>query len=199
MTEIFSTKFHKAVYPGDCLKLQKHIIPKLDVVFEETAEDNQGSMRQGGLCSYNVVSNLAERIDLLDLEDFVLTEAKKFWKEMEYTETGCKMFKSWANKYPHNSFIDSHNHAPISLTASFYLQKPENSGDLVFENPLNSILKYQPYKQLTDLSNYHNLFDYKLSVSEGDLIIFPGYLNHKTTVNLSRADRITIGFNIIAL
>lgn len=198
MMDIFPTKIHKTSYPGNCCDLQQQIIPRLDSVFEATIQNNQGSMRQGGLCSYNVINNLAEQIDLLDLETFVTEESQKFWKELGYSESGCRIYQSWANRYPHNSFIEAHNHAPIALTASFYLQKPKNSGELIFENPLNLLLKHQPYAQLNDISNYHNLFDYKISISEGDLIIFPGYLTHKTTVNLSNTDRIIIGFNIVA-
>lgn len=199
MIDIFSIKIHKTSYPGDCSYLQQQIIPKLDFVFEETMRDNQGSMRHGGLCSYNVINTLSQYVDLLDLETFITQEAQKFWKKIGYTDSGCKIFKSWANKYPYNSFIESHNHAPIPLTASFNLKKPENSGELVFENPLNTLLKHQPYSELSDISNYHHLFDYKIPILEGDLIIFPGYLNHKTTRNLSDTDRITLGYNFVAV
>ena len=35
-----------------------------------------------------------------------------------------------------------------------------------------------------------------LDVSEGDLLIFPGYLPHKVAKNESNKDRIVISFNI---
>jgi ectoine hydroxylase-related dioxygenase (phytanoyl-CoA dioxygenase family) len=66
----------------------------------------------------------------------------------------------------------------------------------VFENPLEALLKHQPIKALQDRNTYHTLFDHEVKVEAGDLVIFPGWLRHKTQVNSSNSDRIMIGANI---
>ena len=33
--------------------------------------------------------------------------------------------------------------------------------------------------------------------SDGDILLFPSYLQHDVDVNLSNRDRITIGFNVV--
>jgi len=195
--EIFPIKIYKKQYPGNLQSLQEGLIPKLNSIFEETKKNNQGSMRYGGLCSYNVCNNLSERIEIFDLLDFVKTEVKLFWKELNYIEDDQSKLQSWANIYPPGSYIDAHNHSPVSLTACFYLQKPENSGNIIFENPLTTILKHQPTNALLDLDNYDSLFDREIQIKEGELIIFPGWLTHKTSVNNSKENRIIIGFNVI--
>lgn len=196
--DLFAIKIHKASFPGDLAELQQRTIPCLDPVFESTIEDNQGSMRQGGLCSYNVCNNLSELIDIADLENYVEEQANLLWENLGYVDRGCRIYQSWANRYPPGSYIEAHNHAPIPLTASFYLRKPENSGNPIFENPLALTLKHQPFEELHNLSNYHSLFDEAVGVSEGDLVVFPAYLNHKTEPNQSDQDRLIIGFNLVA-
>jgi len=195
---IFPIKIYRSKYLGNLEELKKHVIPNLSDIFDLTEQNNQGSMRHNGLCSYNVCNDLSNHVDLYDLESFVQSEANNFWNSLHYSKNGCKIYQTWANTFKPGSFIDAHNHSPIPLTASFYLQKPYNSGNLIFENPQNLLLKHQPYAELRNLSNYHTLFDHTVDVEEGDLVIFPGYLNHKTSKNCSSQERIIIGFNIVA-
>jgi uncharacterized protein (TIGR02466 family) len=195
---IFPTKIFKSKYTGDLKKLQESIIPALTPIFNRTKENNQGSMRYDGLCSYNVCRDLQEHVDLLDLTDFVNTEISKFWEELNFSKDGPNVFQIWANRYPPGSYIDAHNHSPITLTASFYLKKPDNSGEIVFENPLSTLLKHQPTRELNNLDSYHTMFDTTINVEEGELVIFPGWLTHKTQENKSNEDRIIIGFNVVA-
>jgi uncharacterized protein (TIGR02466 family) len=118
-----------------------------------------------------------------------------YWAELGY-KGYPKIIETWANKYPTGSFIDRHNHSPVPITVSFYLKKVNNSGNLCFINPLDTLLKHQPFTELTDRNNYHKLFNYEVDVNEGDVVMFPGWLNHETLVNNNADDRIIIGSNI---
>lgn len=196
ITDIFPLKIYKTKYTGDIEALKAALLPKFESVFNATVADNQGSMRGDGLCSYNVVRDLFTWPEIKPYLDFLNQEAAIYWKELGYYETGHKIFEMWANKYTTGSFIDVHNHAPIPITASFYLQKSKNSGNIAFENPLSTILKHQPVG-FKNRSAYATLFDYEVDVEEGDLVMFPGWLNHKTLPNQDTSDRIIIGTNIV--
>jgi ectoine hydroxylase-related dioxygenase (phytanoyl-CoA dioxygenase family) len=67
---------------------------------------------------------------------------------------------------------------------------------MIFENPMSAILRYQPYNGLHDKDDYVSAFDTTIEVDEGDLVLFPGYLMHKTEKNMSSENRIILGFNI---
>ena len=153
-------------------------------------------MRDHGLCSYNAERNLHKLPEFKTVVDFVNEHANNFWTELGYYGVPC-IYEQWANKYPQNAFIDIHDHAPITLTASFYLKKESGAGNLVFENPLATILKHQPYSNLHNRNQYHTLFEHSVEISEGDLVMFPGWLKHRTEANRSGSDRIIIGTNII--
>lgn len=194
--KLFPTLVHKSVYTGNLAALQSSVIPYLDEVFEDAKNNNQVSMRNGGICSVNTCNKLQEKIDIEDLIDFVSDSVKQYWKELNYIDASVKVHHSWANIYPPGSYIDNHNHSPAPLTASFYLKKPEDSGNIVFENPISTLLRYQPYKGLSDSENYASAFDTVVEVNEGELVIFPGWLMHKTEINNAQDNRIIIGFDI---
>ena len=190
---IFPLTFYK-VSLGDTNSLLESLSAFLDESYDKTINNNQGSMR-GGLCSYNSSRELHLNPAFKDITDVIFQHVNIFWKELGYNHTPY-IYEMWTNKYPPESFIDAHNHAPIPLTVSFYLKKETNAGNLVFENPLEALLKHQPIKALQDRNAYHTLFDYEVKVEAGDLVIFPGWLRHKTQVNNSNSDRIMIGANI---
>jgi len=195
--EIFPTKIYHTRYPGDIQQLKEDLLPQLEPVFEKTKQNNQGSMQQNGLCSYNVARDLHTWPVLHDYTEWLKQEIKECWKYFDYVEGGDLLYDMWANKYPPGSFIAAHNHAPLTVTISFYLQKQEHSGNLVFENPNSNILKYQPTNALQNLDKYHELFDYEVNTSEGDVVMFPAWLTHKTTPHANPNSDIIIGANAI--
>lgn len=192
INSIFPIKIYKHQI-SDVDKLFDSLTPWLDESYEKTLTNNQGSIRNNGLCSYNASRELHKNTVFSPVVDIINYHVNIYWKELNYNYVPF-IQEMWTNKYPPGSFIDLHNHAPIPLTVSLYLKK--ESGNIVFENPLETILKHQPYKQLQDRNSYHTLFDYELEVNSGDIVIFPGWLKHKTQPNTSSCDRIMIGANI---
>jgi uncharacterized protein (TIGR02466 family) len=193
---LFPTKIYKKKFTGNLQKFQENLIPKLDKIFQESACHNQASMRDGGICSFNVHDSIHKEFEIKDIIDFVESCSTEYWEKLNYVKSKISVVYSWANLYPPGSYIDNHNHIPSPTVASFYLKSPYKSGNLVFEDPLVNILRYQPYKGLNDKDLYVNSFDTIIEVEEGDLVIWPGYLMHKTEKNLSDQNRIILGFNI---
>lgn len=191
---IFPIKIYKTKFTGNLEELQSILIPKLDSVFEKTKSNNQGSMR-GGLCSYNAVRDLQNWSELKHYIDFLQEHLLIYWKELGYRKEP-KIAEMWANKYTPGSFIDTHNHSPVAVTVSFYLQKPTNSGNICFVNPIDTLLKHQPFRELENKNSYHKMFNYEVDVTEGDVVMFPGWLQHETVPNDSELDRIIIGTNV---
>jgi uncharacterized protein (TIGR02466 family) len=195
---LFPVKIYKTKYTSNFDELRNVILPKLESVFNATVSNNQGSMR-GGLCSYNVVRDLHLWPELYPYVNFLNAHLPVYWKELGYNSMiPPKIFEMWANKYTPHSFIDTHNHSPIPITISFYLQTNKDSGNIVFEHPNSTLLKHQPVHGLDDRNTYHTLFDHEIDIEEGDIIMFPGWLKHKTTPNVSKNDRIMIGANVVA-
>jgi len=189
---LFPVKIFKATYNCDLANLKEIVLEKINSVEKL---HNQSSMRCDGFCSYNVLRDLNKIKEFSLLVDFINDQSQLYWKELQYaTHMKPMVYEMWANVYKKNSFIDNHNHSPIHMTASFYLNQPLNGGNLSFENPNITLLKHQPYE--IDNIRYNSIFEQEIEVNTGDLVIFPGWLNHRTKPNLSDEDRIIIGANV---
>jgi uncharacterized protein (TIGR02466 family) len=133
--------------------------------------------------------------ELKEVVEFINHHAHEYWKALGYRkDMKPGVYEMWANRYTPNSFIDYHNHAPIHMTSTFILKREEGAGNIVFENPLETLLKHQPYEVTAE--NFYNLFEEEIEGHAGDLVIFPGYLKHKTRPNASNFDRIMLGANV---
>ena len=86
-----------------------------------------------------------------------------------------------------------HSHPNSLLSAAYYVKAPKNCGRFQVENP-NNIKKHITPELANE--NDLNVLLAGIEISEGDLIIFPGYLPHKVAKNESDEDRIVISFNV---
>ena len=127
----------------------------------------------------------------LELQNYILNTFKHLgWK----TENKKIQIKSmWAIINKKEDFNVVHSHPNSLLSAAYYLKAPKNCGRFQVENPNNIKKHITP-----ELSNENdlNILLAGIEISEGDLIIFPGYLPHNVAKNESEEDRIVISFNI---
>ena len=79
-----------------------------------------------------------------------------------------------------------HNHPVSALTGVYYLEFPENSGDILLHDPRGGI-DYSRWSY----SERRRPF-VRITPKVGTILIFPGYLVHSVEANLSRVPRISI-------
>ena len=200
MNNIFPILIYQKNYTGDLNKLQDDIIPNMEPVVTASTENNQLAMRNGAVCSAVSNLDLYNMFDLSELESFVRSCALEYCNKLGYREANIIVASTWINKYPKGGYIDNHHHAPSIMGATFYLNKPNGSGDLVFENPIAALRRYEPFKALGHANAYaedSTILNHKIEVKEGDLVLFPGWILHRTEPNMSNGDRIVIGFDIV--
>jgi len=81
----------------------------------------------------------------------------------------------WFNISPKNAYHDWHSHGRYNRIGVFYIQIPENSGNIEFKDN-DTIYSITPY--------------------EGLLLIAPGGVEHRVLSNNSDQDRISMAFNL---
>ena len=94
---------------------------------------------------------------------------------------------TWINKYLNGEEQEIHNHLNASFSWLYFLQQPKEGGSKMYMYNTNS---RNDDRQL-GLSNR-----FKPQQKEGDLVIFPAYLNHFVTTNESKEARYTVAGNI---
>jgi len=90
--------------------------------------------------------------------------------------------RSWVTGAKHGYVINPHNHSGASLSGVFYLlfEETKFGGELILQDPrFNANRSYQP--------NFKKWFE-ELSImpSTGDILIFPSYLYHYTSIFTGR-------------
>ena len=103
----------------------------------------------------------------------------------------------WININPPQTYNMMHDHPMSDLSGVFYIDVPENSGHIMFENP-KSFASHTELVTYTDTaSEQHNQHVQKfIKPIEGLLLIFPAHLRHGVLPNESNEDRISVSFNI---
>ena len=96
---------------------------------------------------------------------------------------------SWANINEKGNWNFPHNHLGSDLSGVYYVKVPKDSGDIVF---------FDPRKIDTINSAFEEDHPTSMGVQplEGNLIMFPSYLEHMVTPSQSDETRISIAFNI---
>ena len=114
----------------------------------------------------------------------------------EHINRKPKLGNMWANINYTNSYNKPHVHPNALFSGVYYVKSPENSGELVFNDPRPGVQlnmpvrkKGQPPKELWR--------EVHLEPVEGRIIIFPFYLWHSVEPNKSNDIRISVSFNFI--
>lgn len=101
------------------------------------------------------------------------------------------VYSSWANVHHKTGQTEEHNHALTNMVVSCYLKCPENSGNILFRDPIHD------YRSMEPIMSGSNPWR-EIKVTTGDVLIFPGWLYHKTQPSSTDESRIVCTYNIKA-
>ena len=119
---------------------------------------------------------------------------EEFFKKNNYN---IQMNALWVSINPRYATNIQHVHSPDAVAGVFYIKTSKNCGDLVFPNEAdgrNPKLYDILNNELKEKWNMHPTYTY--APKEGRMILFDGALPHFVDPNLSRADRISMSFNL---
>ena len=144
---------------------------------------NQNNM----LHRYELFAPLVEELNLMIAE---------CWKEFQlYRNLTPIINEMWVNETKKDGAIISHNHAPYPIAGVVYLRHTPGMGNLVFENPINLLHSMQLYDWSGTTEITKNI-EQEISVTTGDVVMFPGWLRHKTHANSLNESRYAMSFNV---
>jgi uncharacterized protein (TIGR02466 family) len=99
----------------------------------------------------------------------------------------------WIHATNPGELTQSHTHKPAILSGVYYVDKPEDSGDLVFVD-INPYHEYNP-NPLKGESDPIASPQIMFKADEGTMLVFPSWLPHKVPINTSDRRRVSISFN----
>ena len=105
----------------------------------------------------------------------------------------------WANVNRYKDFNMPHVHPQCDWSGVYYVKTPEDCGLIRFADPrkINMLYRDELYQNVGQ-TTFHpdNKDDVGRVPKEGELIIFPAYLEHQVLPNRTDEPRISISFNI---
>tara|TARA_R100001082_G_C4349498_1_gene153881 strand:- start:530 stop:1234 length:705 start_codon:yes stop_codon:yes gene_type:complete len=106
--------------------------------------------------------------------------------------------KSWINVHPQGAYTEEHNHHGVLMAVAAYLYVPPNGGNLLVKNPLTSYKFGEPLSPayFSDVGAQDGLEWTPIKVETGDVLFFPGWLQHKTEKNMSKENRFVMSWNV---
>lgn len=187
----------------NCLELK--FFPTVVMVFDlshhkladyfSNLSNNQSLIEHGliskGKSSYG--SELGQILDLPDLESL----RKDIQDCIDYytQKTGlqkCHIVNSWFNTMSKGGSVTKHRHEASIVSGAYYPKAEKGSVNLQFESPTRPYKMCEIHERLTEYTNGSE----QIECVEGQLIIFPSYLDHFSYENTTD-ERITLSFNTI--
>lgn len=198
----FPTQIFSFQLPDEFSEIANALL--LKEIYAERDRDSDGIQRSnfralGGWHSHNNLHNEEAFQPLVDLVGAACTSISE--KNGYHKKSRLKIGTMWSIINPPGSSNRSHIHPSSMWSGVYYVQTPENSGNIEFIDPRTENLvnpaKYQPNKKRPKSCWTKVNFTPKA----GKMLIFPSWLYHAVAPNLSTlkaaaGERVIISFNL---
>ena len=142
---------------------------------------------EADLLSEPELENLRKKID-----EEVYNFAKSL--QIDFSKHGLKRINSWGNLQKKGNYIKEHRHNNTQFSGVFYLQTPENSGDIIFTTRNATWINSYWEPSLTGYDDL-NSFEKRFRPQQCSIFLFPAHLDHYVTPSHSEEERYSISFN----
>ena len=103
----------------------------------------------------------------------------------------------WANINPPGGYNRPHIHPNSHFSGVYYIKAPQNSGEIVFNDPRSAAHMVMP-DRVKDIKPPSHLWrEVRVNPLEGRILMFPSWLWHCVEPNGSNDIRISVSFNFI--
>tara|TARA_B100001094_G_C17820009_1_gene618019 strand:+ start:44 stop:658 length:615 start_codon:yes stop_codon:yes gene_type:complete len=171
----------------------------MDVIIEniENAEKREFPLLDNGVTTYDLIDRFLDRPDILELKESIEYCLADFTKRLGYTHLHLHLTSSWSNITDIGGKLELHRHESSIVSGVFHPKVDEPIKPLLFKDPLMLDHDIWVYKMAEEYDfphtvPYPNFFD-EIPITSGLLVLFPGWLEHKTDKEIGR--RSCISFN----
>ncbi len=133
-----------------------------------------------------------------DIDTWRMAEVSKaiFWSidqyllKLNYSGPGFRVWESWFNFNDYGGFQYDHCHAGFRISGVYYYQTNGEDGVLKFKNP-------NPHLAFGQWPADFLQPDIIVKPEVGKMVLFPSWLEHRVTPNITDQQRISLSFNLV--
>lgn len=149
--------------------------------------------------NYTLDKNVLDKMPTL--KNRIENEFEKYVRDVLHINKNVnfKIINSWINIHKKGDWSQSHLHKNSCFSGVYYLNVPENSGNISFDKTIvlnnlsTSTISYD-----YDEANYINADKVKFKVEEGLILFFPSTIYHNVDKSNSVEERYSLAFNFFA-
>jgi len=143
---------------------------------------------------YQSPKSLHSKKELRNVFDFICSVSMTAADSLKFSSRKTFICSSWVNYNETKQSINfQHLHDGV-FSGVFYIKVPEGSGKLIIINPQMNF--WWEGCRISNLKNKFTVQDFIIDPKEGQLIIWPSYLEHFVEPNICDQSRVSISFNI---
>lgn len=189
ITALFPTFLFFKDYPNPT-EFNARLLDEGNLLREMDPEGASISNR-GGWQSKEDINTYPQFAPLVRFVEDTMAEVKEFLGVTD--DAMFRVGSAWVNFNARGDYNTRHIHSNSFFSAVYYVKVPENSGEfhLFDPNPVRTCF-HVPYKE----STAQNTFIHGVKPVEGRLLVFPSYVFHEVTANMSDEERCSIALNI---
>ena len=124
----------------------------------------------------------------------IKSEVLKFSKEFGQGNNDISYNGGWINLASPGAYQEYHIHGYSHFSIVYYIDVPENSGDIVFLSPEATVADMYPLPK-EETVTYAGVKTFKFTPVANDLLIFRSNIMHMVNQNKSDRDRVSISIN----
>lgn len=200
LKDIFPVQIYEADFPNYEI-IKDNLLADVMALFNQNLElyskhrlFNQSYSLEG--TEPGMYRDLHKRLDYPELMSWIQEQVENYWKALHYSKfVRPEIVHMWSNLTPKGGNIIQHNHSPYEIAGSFYVDASADRGCLVLVDPNEMIRGRLPYYESNESKQGRYFFDHIVEPTPGKLVLFPGWLYHKTQKNPSDEPRVVIGLN----
>lgn len=182
--QLFEHLIWRGHYNGDLSSLKERI----EILFDTSNNLNTGLEMDGGLSSSSDPNAPHHWKEAQPFLNWLIEPGSQVWQHWGFPDAALRVGASWANQHPKGAWTNEHQHRSVPMVAVLYVNQPDGGGNLEIADPLFYHWNYS-FKPTYDTWR-------EIAVQTGDVLIFPGWINHRTQKNTSNDNRYVISFNI---
>tara|TARA_Y100000766_G_scaffold264940_1_gene258119 strand:- start:92 stop:670 length:579 start_codon:yes stop_codon:yes gene_type:complete len=147
--------------------------------------DKWGSTHYLSDTSFN--SNIIEDLNLEYFSKEIGIHVEEYCNKLNFNNIpNYKIISSWFALFRKGNYAHIHNHGDSDIAGVYYYKRSGNDGNLFFCSP----------NKAADTSVLFMNNRLVTNTKEGEIVLFPGFLDHGVQTNDSDDERVSLSFNI---
>jgi uncharacterized protein (TIGR02466 family) len=176
--------------------LEEDNLDDVSDIYKDAGERNKDHVH-----GYIIKNNIIKNHNMAKLEERIYTAIERYTSAVDWTALSkyndelkvdgeWKIMNSWINIAEKGVRHDFHSHPGYTIAGVYYFRVNAEQGGIAFNNP-NPIVFNAGFPEGRTTPQ-----TLEVVPRDGDIILFPAWLQHGTYENQSEEDRVSIAFNI---